>query len=121
VGFIDEYCQAYRHLFGDVRSFEQFKFLHVGLLSELARKTLPAIAQLAGLQNAHSLHHFLRGGVWSVEQLRAVRPSRLHTPLENAASGCASMRRVMSKRGKQLTTLPSNTLATLDKCPMALF
>lgn len=73
VGFIDQYCQAYRHLFGDVRSFEVFKFLHVGMLSELPRKTLPAIAKLVGLQNGQSLHHFLRDGVWEVKQLRAAR------------------------------------------------
>ncbi|MBD1850137.1 transposase [Cyanobacteria bacterium FACHB-502] len=89
VGFINEYCQAYRHLFEDVRSFEQFKFLHVGLLSGLARKTLPAIAQLVGLQNAQSLHHFLRGGVWSVEQLRAVRLSLIaHTVGERRIGLC---------------------------------
>lgn len=73
VGFIDQYCQVYRSLFADVRSFEGFKVLHVGMLSELPRKTLPAIAKLVGLQNAQSLHHFLRDGVWSVEQLRATR------------------------------------------------
>jgi SRSO17 transposase len=61
----------------------------VGLLSELARKTLPAIAQLAGLQNAQSLHHFLRGGVWSVEQLRAVRLSLIaHTVGEHRSGLC---------------------------------
>jgi len=75
VGFIDQYCQAYRSLFGDVRSFEQFKFLHVGMLSELPRKTLPAIAKLVDLQNGQSLHHFLRDGVWDVELLRAARLS----------------------------------------------
>ena len=43
------------------------------MLSELPRKTLPAIAHLVGLQNAQSLHHFLRDGVWNVEQLQATR------------------------------------------------
>lgn len=73
VGFIDEYCQAYRGLFGDIRNFEVFKFLHVGMLSELQSKTLPAIAKLVGLKDGQSLHHFLRDGVWKVEQIRIAR------------------------------------------------
>jgi SRSO17 transposase len=48
VGFVDQYCAYYRALFADVRSFEQFTALHVGLLAELPRKTLPAIARAVG-------------------------------------------------------------------------
>ncbi|MDZ8109355.1 MAG: IS701 family transposase, partial [Nostoc sp. DedQUE12a] len=29
VKFVDEYCQWYKKLFSDVRSFEAFKYLHV--------------------------------------------------------------------------------------------
>ncbi len=32
VTYVDEYCQLYQDLFPDVRSFEHFKFLHVGML-----------------------------------------------------------------------------------------
>ena len=41
VGFVDQYCAYYRELFADVRSFAQFTALHVGLIAELPRKTLP--------------------------------------------------------------------------------
>lgn len=34
VRFIDEYCEAYRDLFAEVRSFEAFKHLHAGMLSD---------------------------------------------------------------------------------------
>ncbi|MEJ1931870.1 IS701 family transposase, partial [Nostoc sp. NIES-2111] len=44
VAFIDNYCQHYYSLFEDVRHFEAFKFLHLGILSEIPRKTLPLIA-----------------------------------------------------------------------------
>ena len=54
VGFVDEYCEAYRHLFADVRSYECFKYLHVGLMSELKRKSLPAIAKLVGLPDVNA-------------------------------------------------------------------
>jgi SRSO17 transposase len=73
VGFIDDYCLLYRSVFSDIRLYEGFKYLHIGILSLLPRKTLPEIAKLTGLKDGQSLHHFLRDGVWQVEQVRAVR------------------------------------------------
>lgn len=73
VGFIDCYCERYRALFGDIRNFECFKYLHVGILSTLPRKSLPEIAKLVGLKDGQSLHHFLRDGTWQLEQVRARR------------------------------------------------
>jgi hypothetical protein len=35
VGFVDDYCNYYQALFSDVRNFEAFKFLHIGMISEL--------------------------------------------------------------------------------------
>jgi len=35
------YCQWYQPLFAEVRSFEAFKQLHLGLISEVKRKSLP--------------------------------------------------------------------------------
>jgi SRSO17 transposase len=46
-------------IFPEVRSFESFKNLHLGILSDIKRKTLPAIAKVAGLENPQSLDHFL--------------------------------------------------------------
>ena len=73
VKFVDEYCQWYRKLFSDVRSFAAFKYLHIGCISELKRKTLPEIAKLIGLDNQQGLHHFLTTSPWDVEELRAMR------------------------------------------------
>jgi SRSO17 transposase len=73
IRFIDEYCQWYQSLFSDVRSFEAFKHLHVGMLSEVRRKTLPAIARVCGLENEQSLHHFLTDAPWCVMELKEQR------------------------------------------------
>lgn len=73
VKFVDEYCQWYKKLFSDVRSFEAFKYLHVGCISELKRKTLPEIAKIVGLDNQQGLHHFLTKSPWDIEKLRALR------------------------------------------------
>jgi hypothetical protein len=40
------------------------------MISEIQRKSLPAIAQSMGLPNAQSLHHFLQQAAWQVEDLR---------------------------------------------------
>lgn len=73
VGFIDHYCWIYRSLFKEVRHYESFKYLHLGMLSEIPRKSLPAIAKSVGLKDGQGLHHFLRDSNWQVEQVRETR------------------------------------------------
>lgn len=58
IRFVDEYCQIFEGLFPEVRSFEAFKLLHLGMSSEIKRKSLPAIAKAVGLDNQQNLHHF---------------------------------------------------------------
>jgi SRSO17 transposase len=73
LGVVDEYCQQFEGLFPEVRSFEAFKFLHLGMVSEIKRKSLPAIAKAVGLGNSQSLHHLLSESPWSASQLRQNR------------------------------------------------
>jgi SRSO17 transposase len=77
VDFIDVYCTYYQDLFPEVRSFENFKALHLGMLSDIKRKTLPEIAKVAGLDNSQSLHHFLTESPWEVETLKHRRLNRI--------------------------------------------
>jgi len=67
IKFVDDYCQWYRKLFPEVRSFEAFKYLHVGMISDIKRKTLPAIARVVGLSNEQGLLHFLTESPWKGE------------------------------------------------------
>jgi len=73
VNFVDEYCEAYKHLFPEVRSFEAFKHLHVGMLSDIKRKSLPAIAKVVGIGSEQSLHHFITESPWQVLDLKSQR------------------------------------------------
>src|SRR5262245_21662750 len=84
VGFVDQYCPYYRALFADVRSFEQFTALHVGLMAELPRKTLPAIARAVGLDDAQPFPHFLTHSPWRASALREKRLKWL----QHALQGC---------------------------------
>jgi len=78
IRFVDEYCAYYANLFKDVRSFEHFKLLHIGMLSELPRKSLPAIARIVGENHAQGLHHFLAEAEWAVDAFRAQRIALTH-------------------------------------------
>ena len=59
--------------FLQVRSFEAFKYLHVGMISDIKRKSLPAIAKVVGLSNEQGLLHFLTESPWKAAQLREER------------------------------------------------
>ncbi len=73
IKFVDDYCEWYRKLFPEVRSFEAFKYLHVGMISDVKRKTLPAISRVVGLNNEQGLLHFLTESPWKSSQLTEER------------------------------------------------
>jgi SRSO17 transposase len=72
VAFMDEYCAYYRAVFPNVRQFEQFTRLELGLVAETKRKSLPRLAQTTKA-DPQAFHHFLAQADWSVEALRAMR------------------------------------------------
>jgi SRSO17 transposase len=84
VAFVDEYCARYQDLFPDVRSYEHFVQLHLGLLADLPRKTLPSIAK-AVEGDAQALHHFLAYAPWSVSAVRQRRLELLTKALHGRA------------------------------------
>ncbi len=80
VAFSDQYCAQYRSLFTNVRHFEQFTALHVGLLAETRHKSLPRLGKTVHM-DPQALHHFLAKADWSVEQVRAQRLKLLRQAL----------------------------------------
>ena len=73
ITFVDTYCANYAHLFSEVRTFENFKYLHVGMISDIPHKSLPAIARVVGLHDSQPLQNFLTDSPWSVIELRNYR------------------------------------------------
>jgi SRSO17 transposase len=55
IRFVDEYCQLFEELFPEVKSYEAFKLLHLGMISEVKRKSLPAIALISRLRQPSEL------------------------------------------------------------------
>jgi SRSO17 transposase len=80
VAYIDQYCGQYRSLFSNVRHFEQFTALHLGLLAETRHKSLPRLGKTVHM-DPQALHHFLANADWSVEQVRAQRLTLLRQAL----------------------------------------
>ena len=73
VSVIDQYCETYKHLFTEVRSYECFKYLHLGIIAPIKKKSWPEIAKIVGINSPQSLHHFLANSPWSVTELRKTR------------------------------------------------
>jgi SRSO17 transposase len=80
VAFVDDYCAHYRAVFPNVRQFEQFTRLALGLVAETKRKSLPRLAQTAKA-DSQAFQHFLAEAAWSVEELRARRLDLTHQAL----------------------------------------
>ena len=72
VPLVDRYCQHYRHLFSNVQLYESFKFLHLGIISDIKRKSLPQISNIFDI-SAQKLHHFLTCSTWSYHELEKAR------------------------------------------------
>ncbi|QLE53930.1 IS701 family transposase (plasmid) [Nostoc sp. C057] len=85
VAIIDEYCAEYKDLFKEVRNYECFKYLHLGIMSPIKRKSLPEIAKAVSINSAQSLHHFLANSDWSVEELKQRRLNKLKKVLDGNA------------------------------------
>ncbi|MDJ1184289.1 IS701 family transposase [Roseofilum casamattae] len=73
ISVVDEYCESYKDMFCEVRSYEYFKYLHIGIISPIKRKSFPEIAKAVGINCPQSLHHFIANSPWSVEELRGRR------------------------------------------------
>ena len=85
IAIIDQYCAEYKDLFKEVRNYECFKYLHLGIISTIKRKSLPEIAKVVSINSAESLHHFLANSDWSVDELKQRRLNKLKQVLNGQA------------------------------------
>ena len=79
---VDAYCCYFRTLFSAVRTYEHFTALHAGLLSDLPRQTLPALARFLGLPHAQGLHHLVTTGHLDTDALGRIRTERARAALQ---------------------------------------
>jgi SRSO17 transposase len=106
VAFLDQYCAPYRGLFQNVRHVEPFTALHLGLLAETRRKSLPRLGKTVHV-DPQALHHFLAHADWSVE---AVRHQRLG--LRHQALGTTPCIRCVDETGDRKKGHPTDSAAS---------
>jgi SRSO17 transposase len=85
INIIDQYCSQYQKIFPEVRSYEAFKRMLLGIITPSQRKSLTTIGEIVGLKNSQSLHNFISESPWSYQQLRAHRLSLTKEWLKPAA------------------------------------
>ena len=112
---IDEYCAEYKALFKEVRSYECFKYLHLGIISSIKRKSLPEIAKTVGSISAQSLHHFIANSPWSVEELREKRLRKILKALKGEKITLVIDETGDRKKGKKTDYVGRQYLGSIGK------
>src|SRR5258708_14524672 len=97
VAFIDQYCAPYRALFHNVRHFEQFTALHLGLLAETRRKSLPRLGTTVHA-DPQALHHFLARPSGRCRQCAPSGSPCFARPWPRPPSSSASLRRGTARK-----------------------
>ena len=115
VAIIDEYCGEYKDLFKEVRNYECFKYLHLGIMSPLKRKSLPEIAKVVSINSAQSLHHFIANSDWSVEQLSKRRLNKIKQALRGNAITVVIDETGDRKKGKKTDYVARQYLGSVGK------
>jgi SRSO17 transposase len=115
VATIDEYCAEYQDLFKEVRNYECFKYLHLGIMSQIKRKSLPEIAKVVSINSAQSLHHFLANSDWSVDKLKQRRLNKLKKALDGNAITVVIDETGDRKKGKKTDYVARQYLGSVGK------
>ena len=115
ISVIDEYCAGYRDLFKEVRNYECFKYLHLGIISPVKRKSLPEIARVVGINSAQSLHHFIAKSPWSVNDIKDRRLSQVLKVLNRNAITVVIDETGDRKKGKKTDYVARQYLGSVGK------
>jgi len=115
VATIDEYCADYKDLFKEVRNYECFKYLHLGIMSQIKRKSLPEIAKIVSINSAQSLHHFLANSDWSLDKLKQRRLNKLKKVLDGNAITVVIDETGDRKKGKKTDYVARQYLGSVGK------
>jgi SRSO17 transposase len=115
VAVIDEYCAEYKDLFKEVRNYECFKYLHLGIISPIKRKSLPEIAKVVSINSAQSLHHFIANSDWSALALRRYRLNKIKKALKGNAITVVIDETGDRKKGRKTDYVARQYLGSIGK------
>jgi len=112
---VDTYSELYRDVFPEVRAYEAFKYLMVGMLSDIKRKSLPAIALSLGLENEQGLLHFITDSRWESKDLEERRLNMLLEVLEGREIVAIVDETGDKKKGKKTDYVKRQYIGNLGK------
>lgn len=112
---VDEYCAEDQDLFKEVRNYECFKYLHLGIISPIKRKSLPEIAKIVSINSAQSLHHFIANSDWSVNELKIRRLNKIKRALNGNAITLVIDETGDRKKGKKTDYVARQYLGSVGK------
>ena len=115
VSFIDQYCQCYKDLFPEVRSYECFKYLHLGIIAPIKKKSLPEIGKVVGINSAQSLHHFIAKSPWSARELKKRRLTKTSEALKGKSITVVIDETGDRKKGKKTDYVARQYLGSIGK------
>ncbi|QKQ72004.1 IS701 family transposase [Nostoc sp. TCL240-02] len=115
VAIIDEYCAEYKDLFKEVRNYECFKYLHLGIIAPIKRKSLPEIAKVVSINSAQSLYHFIAYSDWSANKLKSRRLDKLKKALNSQAITVVIDETGDRKKGKKTDYVARQYLGSVGK------
>ena len=115
VAIVDEYCAEYKDLFKEVRNYECFKYLHLGIISLIKRKSLLEIAKVVSINSAQSLHHFIAYSDWSANKLKSRRLNKLKKALNGQAITVVIDETGDRKKGKKTDYVARQYLGSVGK------
>jgi SRSO17 transposase len=115
VAIIDEYCEEYKDLFHEVRNYECFKYLHLGIMSPIKRKSLPEIAKIVSIKSAQSLHHFIANSDWSVNKVKGRRLEKIKRALNGREITVVIDETGDRKKGKKTDYVARQYLGSVGK------
>ncbi len=115
VAIVDEYCAEYKDLFKEVRNYECFKYLHLGIILTIKRKSLPEIAKVVSINSAQSLHHFLANSDWSIDKIKSRRLNKLKKGLDGNAITLVIDETGDRKKGKKTDYVARQYLGSVGK------
>jgi SRSO17 transposase len=114
VALVDGYCAEYKDLFKEVRNYECFKYLHLGIMSPI-KKSLPEIAKVVSLNSAQSLHHFIANSNWSTNELKIRRLNQIKNALKGNAITVVVDETGDRKKGKKTDYVARQYLGSVGK------
>ncbi|MFN6465984.1 MAG: IS701 family transposase [Nostoc sp. DedVER02] len=115
VALVDEYCAEYQDLFKEVRNYECFKYLHLGIISPIKRKSLPEIAKVVSINSAQSLHHFIANSNWSINELKIRRLNQIKRALNGNTITVVIDETGDRKKGKKTDYVARQYLGSVGK------